>query len=678
MLEMKESRGISLAKRTTKVDEFPWKKEPGFIQGMLFDVETDDSDVSHVAEADDHKQFQNNHNLNAGPKEAVDSEEDNTKSYFTPKEIIRLMVGLLDPLPETRIYDPCCGSGASLIAIQQYLEQKYPGREATLFGQEPHSDLCAQARTALSQNGDININICVGNTLQEPKWLDYNGELKRFDYIISNPPWNGSASEDFARVSHAERFKYEKPTRYADWGWMQHILASLDDQGRAVILTSMGAITRGVYSERSSEQRIRTQFILNDEIEMVVRLPDSLFADVSFPCALLILNRHKPVERQKQILEIDASELFVTTVGEQAKKKLSQEAIDIIPDLYKRWETQVGLSKVVTMQEAEAKRYNLNPSVYNRVLPHKSSIEEMQASLEKISYKVKSIREEHCHIYTEMAARLDNQRIVDVALSGAFSASIRKIVATQPQSKELPSIVLLRQHISHLQSLIQQEIALEEEYKQNLMHSLLTEADWCSERLGTITTVSNGGNPPTKDKTLYGNEFYWVQIRDLNNGKIKSTTKMLSEKGVSAITSETRLQNVKLVKGKDNVVTEDLLHEIDTVLVAKLNGCTPQGKVGILGVPAVTNGEICCIEPRPDIFLPDYLLYYVIYIRHIWADYASQTRKEPRVENAVISDTQIVLPPKDDQQKIVESLRAVDEKIHALQDEKDLLRSLKR
>jgi tRNA1(Val) A37 N6-methylase TrmN6 len=644
--------------------------ESNYTQRSLFDLEVGNFTIPSLATRTDLLLPQESQIADTEPESRVDNKVHDTKSYFTPKEIVHLMVELLDPQPGASIYDPCCGSGTFLIAALQHLEEKYPGHKTTLLGQEPRSDLCAQTKTALSHSSATSINICEGDALQKPNLFGEDKRLRCFDYIISNPPWNQEvSSEYFAHASYQKRFEYGIPKRYADWGWIQHILTSLSDQGHAVILTSMGAITRGIYSEGGSEQKIRIQFILHNYIEAVIRLPDSLFAEVAFPCALLILNRHKPAERQKQILEIDASQFFTTT-EEQPKKRLTQEGIDTILDIYKYWKTCSGISKVVTVQEMEEKRYNLNPSVYNRALPRPTSLEE-------IRHKMEPIQMEHRYIYTEVAARLDNQHIADLALSGEFSTAISKIVGSQSPQDKSPSITLLRQYVPHLQSIIQQEITLEEEYKQSLMHGFFTDPAWPSECLGTITTVSSGGNPPSQDKELYGNEFYWVQIQDLNNGRIKSTAKMLSKKGVFAIASEARLRDIKAAKGEESIAAKDLLNKIGTVLVAKINGCEPQGKLGILEVPAATNVEVCCIDPRPDDFLPDYLVYYITYIRHTWADYASQTRKEPRITNAMISDTQVVLPSIERQQEIVKELQAIDDKIHTLQSEKDSLKPLK-
>jgi type I restriction-modification system DNA methylase subunit len=642
-----------LKKRNNNTYKSSQKEEPKYIQYAFFDLEASDSAIPSIASGADHTVPQDSQIVDIKPENVVDNTAHDTKGFFTPKEIINLMVGLLDPQPETTVYDPCCGSGAFLIAALQRLEKKYPGRGITLFGQEPNPDLCAQARIMLSQQSNTSVDICEGDALQSPKFSEQNNSLMRFDYIIANPPWNMRVRDgDFHLASHKGRFEDGIPTRFADWGWIQHILFSPKKNGCAAILTSVGAITRGLYTESGSEQKIRIKFILRDCIEAVVRLPDNLFLNTSVPGMLLLLNRKKLAERQNQILEIDASQLFTTAEG-QPKKRLTQEGIDAILDVYEHWEPRENFSKVITIQEAKKKRYNLNPSVYNKPLPRLAPLEEIRRKLEPIQV-------EHRHIYTEIAAMLDNQHIAESVLSGKFDIVISQILDSLLPHDKLPGIAILRQYVPRLQFIVQQEITLEEEHKQSLMHGFFTDPTLPSERLGNITTISSGGNPSSKDKGLYGDEFCWVQIQDLNNGMIKSTAKMLSKAGVFAIAPEAKLRGMKTTKGGENVVVEELLRKIDTVL----------------GVPAATNVEVCCIDPRPERLLPAYLIYYIIYIRHTWAEYASQTRKEPRINNAIISDTQIALPLIEKQQEIVDKLQAIDTRISMLKSEKGYLNTL--
>jgi len=323
-----------LKKRNNNTYKNSQKEERKYIQYAFFDLEANDSAIPSIVTEADHIIPQDSQIVDIIPENMVNNKAHDTKGFFTPKEIINLMVGLLDPQPETTVYDPCCGSGTFLIAALQRLEKKYPGRRITLFGQEPNPDLCAQARRVLSQHSDTSINICEGDALQSPKFSAQNNSLMHFDYIITNPPWNLRVHDgDFRLASHKGRFEYGIPTRFADWGWIQHILFSLKEDGRAAILTSVGAITRGLYTESGSEQKIRIQFILRKCIETVIRLPDNLFLNTTVPGMLLILNRNKPAERQNQILEIDALQLFTTT-KEQPKKRLTQEGIDAILDIW--------------------------------------------------------------------------------------------------------------------------------------------------------------------------------------------------------------------------------------------------------------------------------------------------------------------------------------------------------
>jgi len=613
-----------LKKRNNNTYKSSQKEEPKYIQYAFFEPEASDSAIPSIASGADYTVPQDSQIVDSKPENMVDNVAHDTKGFFTPKDIINLMVGLIDPQPETTVYDPCCGSGAFLKVTLQYLEKTNPGRRIKLFGQEPNPDLCAQARTTLSQQSNTSVHIYEGDALQSPKFSAQNNSLMHFDYIITNPPWNQRVHDlDFNLASHKEHFEYGLPKRFADWAWMQHILFSLEKGGRAAVLTSVGAITRGLYTESGSEQKIRIQFILQNCIEAVIRLPDNLFPNTSVPGMLLLLNSNKPTERQNQILEIDASQLF-TNAEDQPKKRLTQEGIDAILDICKRWEQRESLSKVITLQEAQKRRYNLNPFVYNKSLPR-------LAPLEEIHRKLEPIQAEHRQIYTEIAATLDDQCIVESMLSGKFDIAISQVLDSRLSRDKLLAIDILRQYAPRLRFLVRQEIMLEEELKRDLMHGFFTDPTLPSERLGDITTISSGGNPSSKDKELYGNEFCWVQLQDLNNSIIKSTAKMLSKAGVFAITPKAKLRDIKATRGDDNLVVEELLRKIDTVLVAKINGCEPQGKIGILGVPATTNVEVCCIDPRPECLLPAYLVYYILYIRHTWAEYASQTDAVPSV-----------------------------------------------
>lgn len=116
------------------------------------------------------------------------------------------------------------------------------------------------------------------------------------------------------------RFKKDAPppTSSADWGWLQHILASLNEAGRAAVVLDTGAVSRGSGSKSSNKEKtLRQHFVENDWIEGVVLLPENLFYNTTAPGIILLLNRRKAAERRQQIILINASAYFVKEKAEE-------------------------------------------------------------------------------------------------------------------------------------------------------------------------------------------------------------------------------------------------------------------------------------------------------------------------------------------------------------------------
>lgn len=143
------------------------------------------------------------------------------------------------------------------------------------------------------------------------------------------------------------------------------MLASLNESGRAAIVLDTGAVSRGSGSKSANkEKRIRQEFVENDFVEGVVLLPENLFYNTTAPGIILLLRRGKPEERKGQILLINASAYFVK---EKPKNVLSEDGIQAIAEVYKKWETRDKLSRIITLEEARAADYNLSPSQFVEV-----------------------------------------------------------------------------------------------------------------------------------------------------------------------------------------------------------------------------------------------------------------------------------------------------------------------
>ena len=287
--------------------------------------------------------------------------------FYTPKEVGWLMARLLNPEPYKTIYDPACGSGGLLIKPRLLFEQTHPDDKSQapqIYGQELTPTTYAMAKMNAFLHDFIGADIQIGDTFRNPRFVANNSTLQRFDYVLANPMWNQKEYDDaFYESDNWNRFSYGiAPSSSADWGWVQHILASLKENGRAAIVLDTGAVSRGSGSKNTDRERdMRKKFVEEDLIESVILLPENLFYNTSAPGIILLLNRSKPDERKEQILLINLSQYF-----EKGKPKniLTDDAIEAATEVYQAWESREKLSNVITLADAQKTDYNLSPSQF--------------------------------------------------------------------------------------------------------------------------------------------------------------------------------------------------------------------------------------------------------------------------------------------------------------------------
>lgn len=287
--------------------------------------------------------------------------------FYTPKEVGWLMARLINPEPYTTIYDPACGSGGLLIKPRLLFEQTHPDQKSQapqIHGQELTPTTYAMAKMNAFLHDFIGADVQIGDTFRNPRFTTDDATLQRFDYILANPMWNQKEYNDtFYTNDNYNRFMYGvAPSSSADWGWVQHILASLKENGRAAIVLDTGAVSRGSGSKNTNRERdIRQKFVEADLIEGVILLPENLFYNTSAPGIILLLNHNKQEERKKQILLINLSKHF--TKGDP-KNILTDEGIDAAVEVYQSWESREKLSSVITLEDAQRTDYNLSPSQF--------------------------------------------------------------------------------------------------------------------------------------------------------------------------------------------------------------------------------------------------------------------------------------------------------------------------
>ena len=286
--------------------------------------------------------------------------------FYTPGEVAILMSHILDPEPGNEIYDPCCGSGGLLIKCFLRFKEKYDANPSVeplkFYGQEILPSTFSMAKMNAFIH-DMEAEIALGDTMNRPAFLTPEGSLRKFCLVTANPMWNQDFPQTVYENDPYNRFGYGyPPSNSADWGWIQHMFASLNDKGKMAVVLDTGAVSRGSGNAGSNRERdIRKQFVENDFVESVLLLPENLFYNTTAPGIIMVINKAKPQERQGKILLINASKLFMKG---RPKNFLPDESIKQIADSYLNWEEVEGISKIITNGEAARNDYNLSPSRY--------------------------------------------------------------------------------------------------------------------------------------------------------------------------------------------------------------------------------------------------------------------------------------------------------------------------
>ena len=321
---------------------------------------------------------------------------------YTPREVIRLMIEILDPKSGKWLYDPCHGSGGMLIIGYKYVEENFSKKEADtlfLFGQEVNSKTLALSKMNLLIHDIKNAVLEQGDTLLFPKFKVERG-IKKFDYVIANPPWNQKGyGEEILKKGEfwQERFTFGFPTKQsADWAWIQHMLASAKEKVAVVIDT--GAVSRG-----GREKGIRQKILEKDLIETIILLPEKLFYNTGAPGLIMVFNKQKPEKRKNKILLINATKEFVSG---KPQNTLGKENIKKIVEVYRGFKEIERLSKIITLKEAAEADYNLSPSRFVSVIE-----EEKHRPIGEIVRELRNIENKRAKVEQEVSKILSKIKI---------------------------------------------------------------------------------------------------------------------------------------------------------------------------------------------------------------------------------------------------------------------------
>ena len=275
--------------------------------------------------------------------------------FYTPAEVSRVLAKVIgisgrNATTQTTAYDPTCGSGSLLLKVMHEA-----GKNIELYGQEKETATAGLARMNMILHHAETAEIVADNTLSKPAFKTGEG-LKKFDYIVANPPfslksWSNGVSTDGDEFN---RFEFGvPPEKNGDYAFLLHILTSLKGTGKAAVVLPHGVLFRG-----NAEGEIRRRIIQKGYIKAIIGLPANLFYGTGIPACILVLDKEHAQSR-KGIFMLDASKGFIK---DGPKNRLREQDIRRITDVFNTQEEIPGYSRIVPVSEiADPKNdYNLN------------------------------------------------------------------------------------------------------------------------------------------------------------------------------------------------------------------------------------------------------------------------------------------------------------------------------
>ena len=288
--------------------------------------------------------------------------------YYTPHAVSKIMASILvnNNPKNVKVYDPSAGSGTLLMSIAHAIGDD----KCTIYSQDISQKSSGMLRLNLVLNNLVSSipNVIRGNTILSPHHFDSNGNLQKFDYIVSNPPFKLDFSdyrENLNIPGNNERFfagipsvpKKDKDKMAIYLLFIQHIMFSLNDTGKAAIVVPTGFIT----AQSGIEKKIRERMIKEKWLRGVVSMPSNIFANTGTNVSVIFLDK----TNSESVILIDASKLGEKVKdGKNQKTVLSNEEEQKIINTFNSKEVIDDFSVVLTYDEIKEKNYSFSAGQY--------------------------------------------------------------------------------------------------------------------------------------------------------------------------------------------------------------------------------------------------------------------------------------------------------------------------
>lgn len=280
--------------------------------------------------------------------------------FYQPPEVIDMVARMLAPFNDGEsVYDPTTGAGDMLVGVaSHYRNAGGDPSKMTFVGQESIKGMIEAADLNFLLN-DIEAEIEDADPLTSPMRTG-DGSLRTFDYVLTNFPysedWNKDELKDDPRFGHVDK---DPHTNRGDYAYILHMYSSLAEEGQMATLAPQGVIFRQ-YESPFRKFMIEEK----DVLEAVIGLPEKLFGeDTGIAPVILILNRDKPAEREDEVMFIHAAhEDFYRELDN--KNRLEPNGVGRAVKIFKEWQSEQRVSRVVDVNEIKKNDYNLNIALY--------------------------------------------------------------------------------------------------------------------------------------------------------------------------------------------------------------------------------------------------------------------------------------------------------------------------
>ncbi|MGB9847670.1 MAG: N-6 DNA methylase, partial [Minisyncoccia bacterium] len=232
--------------------------------------------------------------------------------FYTPRSIVKLLVEILEPYEGARVFDPACGSGGMFVQSGEFFRiYKKDINKVSFYGQESNPNTWRLCKINLALRG-MEGQIEQGNSYYDNKFSD-----KRFDFVLSNPPFNDKKFDPKRLSDKDPRLKYGVPLAgRGNFMWIEHFIYHLAPNGMAGFVMANGALAVG-----GKEGEIRKKIIGDDLIDVIIACPPKLFYNVTLPVSLWFITKNKKNgrfrNRSGKVLFIDARDIYISISKKQ-------------------------------------------------------------------------------------------------------------------------------------------------------------------------------------------------------------------------------------------------------------------------------------------------------------------------------------------------------------------------